>query len=249
MISIRRGLVVRDGATERGDRLLLEHCEWSPDCELPTPVTVPEGMFYLLGDNRGQSHDCRHWGPIPADWIVGRIDTANQPTPEPVASTPEPARSVNPTHARDRLRPTDERPVLTRGELHGRWWTLHAGYEPERPDGGELSVYVELYNDRGDPTEGSGAAGFDLATDDAPVQFILSRRGPGSSLCYVGQTTKTASMVELVLADGSMVEAELVEADMPIRLWVAFTDGTAVATAVRAMSEQGELGSDEIEEA
>ena len=27
-------------------------------------------MFYLLGDNRGQSNDSRHFGPVPAEWII-----------------------------------------------------------------------------------------------------------------------------------------------------------------------------------
>ena len=250
VISIRHGLVVCNGTTERGDRLLLEHCEWSPECELPTPVTVPEGTFFMLGDNPGQSQDSRHWGPIPADWIVGRIDTANQPTPELVAGAPESAvLSVNPVRAPDGMRMPDTPPVVARGQLHGGSWTLHAEYEPERADGGGLSVHVQIYNGRGDPTEGSGAAGLDLATDDAPVQFIIGRRGPGASFCYLGQAIKCASVVELGLSDGSMVNAELVDGGMPVRVWIAFTDITAVATAARAISDQGELGRDEIEEA
>lgn len=37
------------------------------------PVRVPEGSYYLLGDNYGSSTDSRSWGPVPADRIAGRV--------------------------------------------------------------------------------------------------------------------------------------------------------------------------------
>lgn len=40
-------------------------------CNLPQPVTVPAGHFFMMGDNRGASADSREWGPVPEDWIVG----------------------------------------------------------------------------------------------------------------------------------------------------------------------------------
>jgi signal peptidase I len=43
-------------------------------CNFPIPVTVPAGMYYLVGDNRGASEDSRFWGPVPEDWILGRAD-------------------------------------------------------------------------------------------------------------------------------------------------------------------------------
>jgi signal peptidase I len=42
-------------------------------CNLPKEITIPAGHFFLMGDNRGESADSRHWGPVPKGWILGRV--------------------------------------------------------------------------------------------------------------------------------------------------------------------------------
>jgi len=74
-VSCRDGTVFIDG------RLLIE--PYLPDdtitaCE---QVTVPDGMLFMMGDNRTNSQDSRRFGPVPEDSLVGRAILRVWPPP------------------------------------------------------------------------------------------------------------------------------------------------------------------------
>jgi signal peptidase I len=71
-VSLRNGVVVRDG--EPADEPYIEPCGGGEGCNFPRPITIPDDHYLLLGDNRGASDDSRFWGPVPADWIQGRVE-------------------------------------------------------------------------------------------------------------------------------------------------------------------------------
>ena len=49
----------------------IRQCGPNPECNFPTPVTIPAGHWFMMGDNRGESDDSRFWGPVPTGWIIG----------------------------------------------------------------------------------------------------------------------------------------------------------------------------------
>lgn len=70
VITIQDGHVIRNGHRE-ADRYTNPCAPEQDDCTFPTPIRVPRGMWFVMGDNRGVSDDSRFWGPIRASWIIG----------------------------------------------------------------------------------------------------------------------------------------------------------------------------------
>jgi signal peptidase I len=66
---IRNGHVIRNGKPEKDS--YIAPCSAGEQCTFLTPIKVPKGMWYMMGDNRGMSDDSRFWGPVPTKWIIG----------------------------------------------------------------------------------------------------------------------------------------------------------------------------------
>src|SRR5579862_943974 len=71
-VLIRAGQAVVNGVTQ--PEPFAAGCDGT-DCNFPTPIRVPRGDYYVLGDNRAASDDSRFWGPIPAASIIGVLVT------------------------------------------------------------------------------------------------------------------------------------------------------------------------------
>jgi signal peptidase I len=49
----------------------IKPCGGVQECNFTTPITIPPGHWFMMGDNRGESDDSRFWGPVPTSWIIG----------------------------------------------------------------------------------------------------------------------------------------------------------------------------------
>jgi signal peptidase I len=70
-IAVSNGHAVLNGV--RRKEPYIEPCGGVAECDLPKPIVVPSGHYFLMGDNRGQANDSRFWGPLPRGWIIGKV--------------------------------------------------------------------------------------------------------------------------------------------------------------------------------
>lgn len=68
-------LEFRDGHVWRNGQELQESYTKEVDMNYSrtTPVVIPEGMVFVMGDNRNHSSDSRFIGPVPVDHVLGTV--------------------------------------------------------------------------------------------------------------------------------------------------------------------------------
>ena len=74
-VEIQPGKVLRNGQA-----LLEDYVAEDPEYHLD-PYTVPAGSYFVLGDNRNQSHDSHEWGELPVNRVIGRAEAIFWPLP------------------------------------------------------------------------------------------------------------------------------------------------------------------------
>jgi signal peptidase I len=72
-IAIVDGHVIRNGIREHDPYVYVGACGTDAACNFQTPVAIPRGDYFVLGDNRGQSDDSRFWGPVRRTLIIGVV--------------------------------------------------------------------------------------------------------------------------------------------------------------------------------
>jgi signal peptidase I len=70
-ITITDGHVTRNGVREKDGYTAPCGADATVPCTFRTPITIPPGHYFMMGDNRGNSDDSRLWGPVPDKWIIG----------------------------------------------------------------------------------------------------------------------------------------------------------------------------------
>ena len=70
VVELRAGALYVDGKLVDEPYVDAESRLVDVDGEFPA-YKVPPGTFFVLGDNRGNSSDSRHWGVVPRELIVG----------------------------------------------------------------------------------------------------------------------------------------------------------------------------------
>src|SRR5258706_8669902 len=94
-----------DGHVTIGNHLLDEPYAAHPAASGPIlPQIVPSGCYFVMGDNRTNSYDSRHWGVLRRELVVGRAVMVLWSSADVASETPADAAPLVSSPPRRRLR-------------------------------------------------------------------------------------------------------------------------------------------------
>lgn len=64
---------IKDGLVYVNEKVVTEDYIAEPPDYIQEPFTVPKDSYYVLGDNRNESHDSYDWGVVPKDLVKGKV--------------------------------------------------------------------------------------------------------------------------------------------------------------------------------
>ncbi len=74
-VEIKDGqVIINDKPVTEGSMAKIHYSNYGSYAPAGRKILVPEGQYFVMGDNSGSSHDSRYWGFVPEELVLGKAD-------------------------------------------------------------------------------------------------------------------------------------------------------------------------------